>query len=421
MAEPIIMPKSGMAMEEGVIIEWFVKEGDQIKEGDVIAQIETDKTTMDLESDLTGTVLKLLYSDGTTVPVTLPIAWIGKKGEAIPAAEGTAKKEEVKEVLQEEVKLPITISSSSTKIAATPAAKTVASEKGIDLATIKPTGKWGEIVKNDVLAGEIKATALAKKVASDQSIDLAEIEGSGYQKKIYVRDLQRVTTATEDRRVALTNIQKITGKRMLESVLTIPQVTEDISVKMDNLLALREEIFEQSGIKSSINDFIILATARALELHRRLNSVFDNHAIIEKGEINIGVAVATDRGLVVPHIKNTNTHTLASINSVTKDLIVRAREGKLALEELSGSTFSISNVGMYKITSFTPIINPPEAAILGVNTIEKVLALVDGNVREKSVMRLSLTFDHRIVDGAEASQFLLTLVDFLENPLRLLI
>jgi pyruvate dehydrogenase E2 component (dihydrolipoamide acetyltransferase) len=421
MAEPIIMPKSGMAMEEGVIIEWLIKEGDQIKEGDVIAQIETDKTTMDLESDLTGTVLKLVYPDGTTVPVTLPIAWVGKKGEAIPETKEIAK-EEVKEAkeVKETTLTPIT-TFSTTKIASTPAAKAAAKEKGIDLANVTPSGKWGEIVKDDVLASVVKATPLATKVAQEQQIDLTKVEGTGHQKKIYVRDLQRTTTKGEDRRVPLTNIQKITGKRMLESVLTIPQVTEDINANMDKLLALREDILSQSGFKPSINDFVVLATARALELHPRLNSIFDEDAIIEKGDINIGVAVATERGLVVPHIKNTNNHTIGSLHLATSALIERSREGKLAIDELSGSTFSISNVGMYKISSFTPIINPPEAAILGVNTIEKVLALVDGEVKEKSVMKLSLTFDHRIVDGAEASLFLLTLVDFLENPLRLLV
>lgn len=419
MAEPIIMPKTGMAMEEGVIIEWLIKEGDNIKEGDVIAQIETDKTTMELESDLTGTVLKLVYPDGTTVPVTLPIAWIGSEGEKIPET-APSLKEEAKEVIKEEEKPTITKVSSSTKIASTPAAKAIAREKGIDLATVKASGKWGEVVKDDVLNSEIKATPLAKKVALDQNIDLFGVEGTGYQRKIYVRDLPKGTTV-EDRRVPLTNIQKITGKRMLESLLTIPQVTEETKVEMDRLLTLREELYTQSGFKPSINDFIILATARALESHRRLNSVFETDAIIEKGEINIGVAVATERGLVVPPIKRTNYHSLASLSAATKDLVNRSREGKLALEELSGSTFTITNVGMYKVTSFTPIINPPEAAILGVNTVEKVLTLVNGEVKEKSVMTLSLTFDHRIVDGAEAAQFLLSIVDLLENPLKLLI
>jgi len=420
MAKPIIMPKLGMAMEEGVIIEWLISEGDKVAVGDVIAQIETDKTTMELECDVTGTVLKILYPNETTVAVTLPIAWVGEEGEAIPTtvAPVATEKEAEKQVT---VEVTPTLTLSSTKIASTPAAKAAAQQKGIDLTTVKPTGKWGEVLKEDVMRSEVKATPLAKKVASDQGIDLTKVEGSGHQQKIYLRDLERVASKGEDRRVPLTNIQKITGKRMLESVLTIPQVTEDIKVSMDDLLSLREKIVEQSGLKVSINDFVVLATARALEMHRRLNSVFDNDAIIEKGEINIGVAVATDRGLVVPHIKNTNTHSLGSLAQATTALIERARDGKLSLDEMSGSTFTISNVGMYKVTSFTPIINAPEAAILGVNTIEKVLALVDGEVREKRVMTLSLTFDHRIVDGAEASLFLLTLVDLLENPLKLLI
>lgn len=420
MAEAIIMPKTGMAMTEGVIIEWLKKEGDEIAVGDVIAQIETDKSTMDLESDLSGTLLKLVYEAGTTVPVTVPVAWIGKKGDKIPEVEQVEEKQEEVKISVEEAKVETKPLIQSGKIASTPAAKRAASEKNIDLASVTPTGKHGEILEKDVLSSATRATPLAERIAKDRAIDLGQVSGSGYGGKIFSRDLtQRV--AGEVTKIPLTNIQKITGRRMMESVLSIPMVSEDIKVDMSRLLELKEAIFNESGIKASVNDFIIKATALALREHPRMNSTFEEDHLAVQPNIDLGIAVATERGLLVPVLRSADLYPLSELVRQSRDLIVRAREGGLATEELSGSTFTISNVGMYGITSFSPIINPPEAGILGVNTIEKLPRFVDGTLCERSILTLSLTFDHRIVDGAESAQFLQSIVALLENPLRLLV
>lgn len=422
MAEAVIMPKTGMAMEEGVIIEWLKREGDEIAVGDVLAQIETDKSTMDLESDASGTLLKLVYEAGTTVPVTLPIAWIGKKGEKIPetVSEANPVQEVAKVVEAIPEPIPQAMGISTGKILATPAAKRAASERKIDLATVTPSGKWGEVVQKDVLSASPRVTPLAARIAQDKHLNLQDVTGSGHGGKIYAKDIKSEDSG-EFTRLPLTNIQKITGKRMLESVLTIPMVTENIKVDMTRLLELKQAILDESKVKASVNDFVIKAVAKALRKHPRMNSMFDGDALIQKHDINIGMAVATDRGLLVPVIRRADALTLSSLVEKTKTTIERAREGKLTMAELTGSTFSISNVGMFGITAFTPIINPPEAGILGVCTIEKVPRIVDGALTERSIMTLSLTFDHRIVDGAESAQFLQSVVSLLEHPLQLMV
>ena len=418
MAEAVIMPKTGMAMEEGVIIEWLKEEGDTVSMGEVIAQIETDKSTMDLESDAAGTLLKRVYPAGTTVPVTVPIAWIGTPGEKIPE-DSPLVQQETQQAQSTPVEAePVKVSSATGKIPATPAARRVAGETGIDLASVKASGKHGEVREQDVRA--VKATPLAKRIASDTGVDLSQVAGSGHAGKVYSRDIP-VAPAGEDRRVALTNIQKITGRRMLESVQTIPMVTEDISVDVTLLLEMKQSIRDQSGIQASVNDFVIKAVARALQMHPRMNSVFDGDALIYRHEINIGMAVATERGLLVPVLRQADMLSLSQLTERTRDIIQRGRAGKLGADELTGSTFSISNVGMFGITSFSPIINPPEAGILGVCAIEQLPRFKDGTVVERSIMTLSLTFDHRIIDGAESAQFLQTVRDLLENPLRLLV
>jgi pyruvate dehydrogenase E2 component (dihydrolipoamide acetyltransferase) len=424
MAEAVIMPKTGMAMEEGIIIEWLKNEGDTIEVGDILAEIETDKSTMELESDAAGTLLKILYPAGTTVPVTVPIAWIGEAGEVVseiePAGKPTEEPETASTAVSEAPSPAVSRSASGGKVPSTPAAKRAASEQGVDISSVKPSGKHGEVRKQDVLDSVPKATPLAARMAADQRVDLAGVTGSGHGGKIFSRDLDNEKPG-EDRRVPLTNIQKITGRRMLESVSTIPMVTEDTRADVTRLLELKQEILIESELKVSVNDFIIRAVAVALREHPRMNSVFDQDALIYKHEINIGMAAATERGLLVPVIRQADRYGLSALAGKTRELAQRARDGKLSPDELSGSTFSVSNVGMYGITSFTPIINPPEAGILGVCAIEQLPRYIDGQLTERSIMTLSLSFDHRIVDGAESALFLKTVVDLLQSPLKLLV
>lgn len=419
MANSIIMPKTGMAMEEGVIVEWRVKEGDTIAKGDVIAMIETDKTVMELESDYDGVILAILHQAGETVAVTKTIAWVGQNGEAIPESTesnlgnvGPQQKTPALSVASDHPQVtdiaPLSEVNAgggghSDKIKATPAAKALAKEKGIDLHATIPSGSYGEIKKADVQAAV-----------------------SGNLKPVSLPPQPIVSGGRADTRVALTNIQKITGKRMSQSRQTIPEVTVHIKADVSRLLQLRQELnntIAASGMpgKLSINDFVQAAVVKTLLAHPRFNSFLDGDSLVYKGNINLGMAVDTERGLLVPVIHNAQNYSLVKLASRAAELAAKARSGTLAGNEMSGGTFTVSNIGMYGVTAFTPIINPPEAAILGVCTIEDEVALEEGKVVVRKKLGLSLAFDHRIVDGAESAIFLNTLKKILEMPLLLLI
>ncbi|MDR1308270.1 MAG: 2-oxo acid dehydrogenase subunit E2 [Treponema sp.] len=453
MANSIIMPKTGMAMEEGIIIEWRVKEGDTVAKGDVVALIETDKSTMELESDYDGVILAVLGRAGETVPVTKVIAWVGQPGEVVPvvpvdaeaAAPGAAASGPVpggKAPAAPSGGAALSAPGSAAgpeaggKVRATPAARALAQEKAVDLAAVQPGGKYGEIRRADVEraagavpAALVPATPLAKRMAADAGISLAGISGSGRGGKIFSADLAGIiggrrtgAEAGKDVRTALTNIQRITGKRMAESRRTIPEVTAQIRPDVSRLLELRRELNDVlagsgAGAKITINDFVLAAAVKALSAHPRMNSVLDGDELVYKGAVNLGMAVASERGLLVPVIHNARDYTLAGLSARAAELAAKAREGKLTPDEMTGGTFTVSNIGMYGITSFTPIINPPEAAILGVCAVEDELKLEGEKVVNRKKMGLSLAYDHRVVDGAESSLFLKTLKDILEAPL----
>jgi pyruvate dehydrogenase E2 component (dihydrolipoamide acetyltransferase) len=440
MAEKIIMPKTGMAMEEGVIIEWLIKEGDVVSQGDIVAEIETDKSTMELESDYDGTILKILYPAGTTVPVVKTIAWIGTPGEELPEEEAapapTVPAEEVKpaaavpEAAKTEAQRAAMVGD---RVKATPAARRVAGEKGVSLADIEPSGKHGEVREADVMsAPAVTATPLAMRIASDQGIPLSDVAGTGHGGKIFKADLSALSGMSgavaddfvpnyQDELVKLTKIQKITGKRMVQSHTEIPVVTENAKADVTELLAMRKSLNESLGVKISINDFVMLATARMLRLNPRMNSsLAEGDQVLYKGRINIGMAVATPKGLLVPVIKDADMYSLTGMSAAAKGLSMKGRDGKLHMEEMEGGTFTVSNVGMFGVTSFTPIINQPEAGILGVCAVEDQLKMIGGEIVNRQIMGLSLTFDHRVVDGAEAAVAIKTLKDFLEAPLTIL-
>ncbi len=402
MAEAVIMPKTGMAMEEGVITEWLVKEGDRVSIGDPIVEIETDKSSMEVESDCEGTVLKILYDNGTTVPVVQTIAWIGSPGESIPAPPNIIKKEDT----------PAKKLIAAEKIKATPAARRVASEKGLPLKDISPSGRNGEIRVADV-----RSTPLAWRKAEAEGVDLTSVEGSGHDGKIFATDLSRPNRNT---RIPLTNIQKITGQRMFQSYTEIPSVSMDTRADVSELLKIRKQLNKNLIEKITINDFVLKATAIALEENPRLNSILDGDDVLIKPSININMAIATEKGLLVPVVNKVNKITLRQLSGKTAELVKKGREGKLNPDDMEGGTFTVSNIGTFGITSFTPIINQPQAAILGVCAVDETLKLVNGEVQSRQVMNLSISFDHRIVDGAEASVFFSRIRELLENPLVIL-
>lgn len=447
MANIIIMPKVGVAMEEGTIIDWFVKEGDTVTRGDIILDIETDKSSMEIESEYSGTILKIFHDKGAVLPVTVPIAVIGEPGEDVgalitgagSATTGTASP--VFDDVNEERFEPVdgkkiinntpaaAVEEGVANIKTTPAARYFAKQNGIDLSTIVPSGKSREITMKDLTAATTgrKTSPLAGRIAADKGIVLGSIEGSGHAGKVMKADLpagRSEATATEsatDIRVKLTKIQEITGHRMVKSHTEIPDVTHNIKADVTEMLELRARLNEKTEHKFTINDIVLAAIVKALRDNPRLNSVLDGNEVVYKSSVHLGLAVATPKGLLVPVIWNAQTMSLSVLAAASRDLTVRGREGKLLPDELSGSTFSVSNVGMFGINSFTPIINQPEAAILGVCAVEDQVKIIDGNVVNRKVMGLSLTYDHRIVDGAEASIFLKDLRDYLEAPLTILV
>ncbi len=364
MAEKIIMPKTGMNMKEGIIIKWHVKEGDKVSKGDTVAEIETDKSAMELESDYDGTILRLDFPEGAVVPVVMPIAWVGEPGEKLSE-------------------------SPDPRVRATPAARRLAAEKGIPLDSLRPGGKQGEIRAADVSAGKNVVACF-----------IQENRPGKY--------------------VQLTKVQQITGQRMLQSSLEIPSVTADINVDVTTLLEMREEFNKRSGIKISINDCVLFAAARMLKVRPRLNSeLVGEEVLFYHEECNIGFAVAAPQGLLVPVIKDADKLSITELAAEATRLGDCCHDGTIKPEQMDCGTFTVSNLGMFGISAFTPIINQPQAAILGVCAVENKLDLIEGEVSLRRVMGLSLTYDHRIIDGAESAMALKTLKEFLEEPQKI--
>jgi pyruvate dehydrogenase E2 component (dihydrolipoamide acetyltransferase) len=397
MPSSVIMPKTGMAMEEGRIVRWMKKPGDAVKSGEALAEIETDKSTMELEAEADGVILAIVHADGETVPVSKVIAWIGSPGEAVPTqaapAPATAARATVAPAATAAAPHAAMRPATGGRVPATPAARRAAREKGLDLSQVAPSGKHGEVREADVLKAVVAAPAV----------------------------VHAVVPAEGDTRVPLSSIQKVTGRRMLQSHLEIPPVTIQGKADVTEMLSMRERINAGAEAKVTINDMVLRAVARALAAHPRVNSVLDGNDVVCRKAIDIGLAVATPQGLVVPVVRGADRLPLAGLAARTGELATKAREKKLSPADFEGGTFTVSNVGMYGVTAFTPIINQPQAAILGVCAIEEELYLAGGAVAARKRLGLSLTFDHRILDGAEAAQFLKGLIDVLENPLMILV
>lgn len=422
MSVEILMPQLGLTMEEGEISAWLVKEGDVIKEGDIIGEITTDKLTNDLVAEVSGTVLKLVAQVGEDIPVKGLLAIIGEAGEAVelPEAPHAVKKVELAEPASNRVPEAGQAAQARTeggRIRISPLARKIAGKHGLDISKINGTGPMGRIVQRDVLkAVEEKGLEEAPAIFAPPVQDVADkpvktVETSGL-----------VALMEGDRIEKLSGMRKVVGQRMLQSTTEIPPVTQDIKADVSKLLAFRKQVNEGREDRISINDFIIKATAKALKKHPEINVSIDGNNRIWRAHVNIGMAVALDDGLLVPVIRDADMKSIEAISREAKDLAARARDNKLDQSEYQGSTFSISNIGMYGISSFTPIINQPDAAILGVCATEDVLALGENkDIIVKKMMTLSLTYDHRLIDGATAAKFQQTLVSIIENPIDILL
>ena len=441
MATEVYMPKNGMDMTEGTIIRWLKNEGDRVERDEPIMEIETDKITMESESPADGVLLKKLYDDGAVVPVLTVIGYIGEEGEAVPdaqAAEAPAEEKKEAAPAAPAEAAPAAAPAAQVKgdgVAATPMAKRLAKEMGIDLASVRPTGKHGEVVAADVenaKGAQPNASMLAARIAADQGIDLTTVTGTGFGGKIMSGDLQVSEAEVEGlvkeieeliERRRMTGMRKAIAKQMLKSHTEIPPVTQTIKVDVTDLLELRKQI--NAGLekeeKVSVNDIIIKAVGKAITKFERFRMSLDGNEYILNNQINVSVAVGLDDGLVTPVLRDVDKKSLYQVSQEAKALAGKAREGKLMPEELKGGRITISNIGMYGTHTFTPIINLPEASIVGVCGVEDELALVEGQVVVRKKMMICVTYDHRILNGTEICEFELYLKNLLENPLSIII
>ena len=412
--EVITMPRLSDTMTEGKVAKWHKNVGDTVKEGDLIAEIETDKAVQDFESEFNGILLKQGVEEGSAAPVDSVLAMIGPEGTDVSnvgtSAPKAAKTEETaapkSETKEENKVIESTQASSTDRLAISPLAKKMAQEKGVDLNAIQGSGENGRIVKKDVENFTPKAS-VAAPVATTSVVPAAQVALSFVQ--------------GEDTETPNSQVRNIIAKRLSESKFSAPHYYLMVEINMDKAIAARKEINSLPDTKISFNDMIIKATAIALRKHPQVNSSWAGDKVIHRGNINIGVAVAIPDGLVVPVLKNTDQMTYTQISSGVKDMASRAKNKGLKANEMEGSTFSISNLGMFGIETFTSIINQPNAAILSVGAIVEKPIVKDGQIVVGNTMKLSLACDHRVVDGATGAQFLQTLRTYLESPLSLLL
>jgi len=408
------MPKMSDTMTEGVIVSWLKKVGDDIKPGDILAEVETDKATMELENYVKGTLLHIGIPAGGSVPVDALIAIVGAKGEDFSALlNGAAPKAAAPAETKTEVSVPsetavsapatvIAVSAEDSRLKASPLAKSVAKEKGIDLNQIAGSGDNGRIVKKDV----------------ENFVPANNNNGVAKSATVALPQIVAQESYTE---VAVSQMRKAIARRLSESKHTAPHFYLTMSINMDNTIAARKQMNEFSEVKISVNDIIIKAVAASLRKNPNANSSWLGDKIRYNQHINIGVAVAIEDGLIVPVVKFADNKSIAHISAEVKQLAEKAKAKKLQPTEFEGNTFTISNLGMFGIDEFTAIINPPDACILAVGAAKEAVIAENGQVKIAQVMKVTLSCDHRVVDGAVGSAFLATLKDMLENPVKMLV
>jgi len=434
MAEIIRMPRLSDTMEEGNIVAWLKKVGDKVSPGDILAEVETDKATMELESFNEGYLLYISVEKGP-VPVNEILAVIGAKGEDYKSLLASGSKNESSEKTpqvkkEEEPAEKETVASESTPVKAESTQEEIKNQPSSN-------PKETELSKSEATPGNesrIKSSPLAKTIAADAGIDIASLKGSGDGGRIIKRDVENFvlnnkTPAVKSNGPAtpeygefpLSQMRKTIARRLVESKFSAPHFYLTMKITMDKTMEARKLINEQSGLKISINDFVIKACAVALRMHPAINSSWLGDKIRVNKDINIGVAVAVDEGLLVPVLFGADHMGLSEMNTQINALAVKARQKKLQPPEMQGNTFTVSNLGMFGIDEFTAIINPPDSAIMAVGTISQELHMIDGKVGTSNVMKVTMSCDHRVVDGATGAKFLQTFKQLLENPVAMLV
>jgi len=415
MAETINMPKLGFDMAEGLLVRWVKQVGEPINKGDVLAEIETDKATVEVESSVSGVVLQLIAEQGTMVPVNAPIAVVGEAGEKVESK-------------------TVDSGSKAAAPAATPAPQSAPAPAPVAQAASAPS------------AGPVKASPLARKIARENNVNLASIQGSGPNGRVVRKDVEsalssgqtskvesrpstqpipnyQLPISTEDKVVSTTKLRQAIGRRLVESKTTIPHFYVTHEYKMEALMDMRKQInaYLPENEKVSVNDFIVKAVALTLRQFPNLNATLNGNEIVQFGHVNVGVAVTVPGGLMTVVVKDADQKPLRQISGEVKSMAGRARDGKVKPEDVDGSTFSTSNLGMYDVDEFIAIINPPEAAILAIGSAREVPVIEGGQVKAGWRMKATISVDHRVSDGAEAAQFMQKLAEFLESPVRMLV
>ncbi|AYO57576.1 pyruvate dehydrogenase [Chryseobacterium sp. 6424] len=416
--EVITMPRLSDTMTEGKVAKWHKNVGDAVKEGDILAEIETDKAVQDFESEYNGNLLYIGTEEGGASPVDTVLAIIGPAGtdvSAIVSSGGkkttTTEKATASEKKEEKTEqAPATASSTGDRIAISPLARKMAEEKGIDVHTLKGSGENGRIVRKDIEGYKAQAATASTENA------LPKTQSATTQSAPVQAFIQG-----EDSETPNSQVRNIIAKRLSESKFTAPHYYLIVEVDMEKSIQARKEINTLPDTKVSFNDMVIKATAMALRKHPQVNSTWKEDRIIHHGNINVGVAVAIPDGLVVPVLKNADQMNYNQISAAVKDMAGRAKSKGLKANEMEGSTFSVSNLGMFGIETFTSIINQPNSAILSVGAIVEKPVVKNGQIVVGNTMKLSLACDHRVIDGATGAQFLQTLKTYLEQPLTLLL
>ncbi|HEY6582501.1 MAG TPA: dihydrolipoamide acetyltransferase family protein [Rubrobacter sp.] len=443
----VIMPKMGDAMEEGTLLKWLKSEGDDVSEGDPLAEIETDKVTMELEAEDEGTLAQLIADEGQDIPVGEAIAFIQVEGEEVPERSegGGEAEEEAEEGGEEDGGAQATATETEAPeeeetggqeadgradghFRASPIVRRLADENDLDLSKIDGSGPAGRIVERDVRAAMESGTAQRDEedgatgdVEAPEQPQQAQAEMQGFQPA----RLPEPTDEPGTQLVEPTRMMQVIGERMTEAKQHVPHFYATVEVRMDAAMALRKQLNEQleaEEIKLSVNDFVMKACSVALRNHPNLNALYTTRGVELHEKVDMAMAVALDQGLITPVIRDIGSKGLATISRESKDLAIRARDGKLQPDEYQGGTITVSNMGMFGIESFTAIINPPQAAIVAVSSIEKRPAYDEnGEIVPGSFMKLTLSADHRIANGRDGALYMAEVKRTLENPVMLMV
>ena len=457
MATSVVMPQLGYDMREGTVVRWIKQEGDEVVANEVIAEIETDKAVVEFKPTTGGVLRRIVAGEGEAVPVGQLIAVIGDADEALPddlAGPSTAPEAEPEAApAAPPAPAPAAADAPAGEVRASPIARRLARERGVDLARIAGTGPGGRVVEADVLAaadaaraaaeaGRILASPLARRLARENSLDLEGVRGSGPGGRIVEADVNAAVaaraaapepapTSAPEPGAALEGAERAELSRMRQAIARVtsdskqqaPHFYVAVDVDMTAAMALRRDINDElpSSSRVSVNDLIVKASALAIGKHPKFNSFFRGDHLQMNPSINVGIAIALESGLIVPGIPECENRTLAQIAAASRDLINRANNGTLQAEEYAGTTYSVSNLGMFDVDSFTAIIFPPHAAILAVGAVKEQPVARDGQLAIAEMMKATLSVDHRVADGAEAAQFLMEIKRLLEKPVSLLL